>query len=200
MFGLDLEDFNFNRLGDPEHRFEITGSRVVWQGRNELGQDYYRCDWLADEVWTHGFVCLSEVSWKTCAYVARYVKKKDMGLVQDAYNEKLCEPPYSVMSRNPGIGMYYPEDHKDCFDYNVKYFSDEDGVTKVHMPGALLRYLYVNDRKKYNELKNERAKFSHDSELTKLLQTDLSSMEMNLISENQINKSSEVIDYYRQTI
>lgn len=144
-----------------------------------------------------GFVCLSEVSWKTCAYVARYVKKKDMGKVQDAFNIHLQEPEYSVMSRNPGIGMYYPEEHKDCFEYNVRYFSDEDGVTKVRMPGALLRYLYTNDRVKYQEMKNERQKYSHDAELTKLLQTDLSSMEMAEISENRINKNCEVLDYYR---
>lgn len=199
LFGLGLDDFNFNRIGDPEHRFEITGSRVVWQGKNELGQDYYRCDWLSEEVWQNGFVCLSEVSWKTCAYVARYVKKKDMGLVQDAfkYNPSLQEPEYSVMSRNPGIGMYFPEEHKDAFEIDVKYFSDQDGVTRVRIPGALLRYLYINDRAKYKELKNERQLFSHDAELTKLLQTDLSTMELNNIQEKRLEKSSEVIDFYR---
>lgn len=197
LFGLGLDDFNFNRLGDPEHRFDIVGSRIQLQGVNELGQNYFRCDWLSYDVWQNGFVCLSEVSWKTCAYVARYVKKKDYGLVQDAFNFHLIEPEYSVMSRNPGIGMFYPEDHKDCFDYNVKYFSDQDGVTKVRMPSALLKYLYVNDRVKYNELKNERQKYSHDLELTKLMQTDLSSMEMMNISEYQINKNVDVLDYYR---
>lgn len=199
LFGFSLDDFNFNKLADPEHRFDIYYSRVEWQGKNELGQDYYRCDWLSEAVWQNGFVCLSDVSWKTCAYVARYVKKKDMGLVQDAFKSKkdIREPEYSVMSRNPGIGMYYPKEHEDTFEKSVYYFNDQDGVTKVKMPGAFMRYLYMSDRVKYNEMKEERQKYSSDHELSKLLQTDLTSMELNDMYEESQKKSLEVLDFYR---
>lgn len=191
IFGLDLGDFNI--IGENG----IITSMIVLQGRNELGQDYYKCDWLSEEVWKHGFVCLSEVSWRTCAYVARYVKKKDKGLVQDALIERYEEPEYAVMSRNPGIGMYYPIDHPDCFDKSKFYFADQNGAVSVNLPAALLRYLYVNDRKKYNELKENRAKYARDAEINKIWQTDLSSMEMLNISENQIIHSEEVLDFYR---
>lgn len=193
LFGLSLDDFNFIREFDSK----CVLSKIELQGTNELGQKYYRCSWLAEEVWTHGFVCLSEVSWKTCAYVARYVKKKDKGLVQDAFNFHLKEPEYSVMSRRPGIGMYYPEEHPDCFEKSKFYFADQDGSVSVNLPPALLRYLYVNDRVKYNELKEERAKFSRDQELNKIWQTDLSSMELAFMKENLLGKSEEVLDFYR---
>lgn len=192
-----------SRLGRPHYHIILFGlglsdfPDLMPQGYNELRQPYFRSDWLADEVWHNGFVCLSEVSWKTCAYVARYVKKKDKGLVQDAFNSRLQEPEYSVMSRNPGIGMFYPEEHPGCFEKSKFYFADQDGSVLVNLPPALLRYLYVNDRVKYNELKEERAKFSRDHELTKIWQTDLSSMEMASMSEFKLNKSEDVLDFYR---
>lgn len=193
LFGLSLEDFNFRRLHDKYSEF----SKIELQGRNELGQPYYRCNWLSNVVWQHGFVCLSEVSWKTCAYVARYVKKKDKGLVQDAFNPSVKEPEYSVMSRRPGIGMYYPEEHPDAFDKSKFYFADQEGSVVVNLPPALLRYLYINDRVKYDELKNERAAFARDQEMSKLQMTDLSSMEMCHLVEVRSGSSEEVLDFYR---
>lgn len=170
---------------------------IQLQGVNELGQKYYKCDWLSNEVWKHGFVCLSEVSWRTCAYVARYVQKKRKGLIQDSLVERYEEPEYSVMSRNPGIGMYYPVEHPDCFEKSKFYFPDQEGSVTVNLPAALLRYLYVTDRKKYEELKEDRAKYSRDAEINRIWQTDLSSMEMNDLSENKQDSSEVVLDYYR---
>lgn len=197
LFGLELSDFNFNRIGDPEGRFDITGSRLFRVGVNELGQEYFGCDWLANDVWKHGNVCLSKVSWKTCAYVARYVKKKETGLFQDCLKEKFQEPEYSVMSRNPGIGMYYPEEHPDQVNQSIVYLSDHEDVITVRYPSVFLNWLYENDRAIYNELKSERKKFNHDRELTALENIDLYSMEMYEISENQINEERKVIDFYR---
>lgn len=197
MFGVGLDDFNFNKISDRDHRFEITGSRLQYKGVNELGQVYYKCDWLAEDVWKNGFVCLSDVSWKTCAYVARYVKKKDLGLVQDAYNNKVEVPEFSVMSRNPGIGSYYPIEHPEYVNKTVFYFSDQEGVTQVRFPSFFLNALKENDYKRYLELKEQRKKFSDDKELSILWQTDLASMEIYDREENNDVDVCKVLDFYR---
>ena len=59
LFGLSLSD-----LPDIRER-----------GVNELGQKFYISDRF-NSIWNNGFTLLSDVSWKTCAYVARYVTKK----------------------------------------------------------------------------------------------------------------------------
>lgn len=181
LFGLGLDDFKDLKI----------------KGSNELGQIYYKSDWLAEEVWKLGFCLLSEVSWKTCAYVARYVKKKDMGLVTDEYVERMSQPEFSVMSRDPGIGMYYPLEHKEYLSKSVYYFSDQNDIVQVRFPSVFLNYLEKNDKKRYLELKEERKKYANDYEMAKLYQTDLTSMEMDDIADSKINFTEEVIDFYR---
>lgn len=167
------------------------------KGKNELGQLYYKSDELAESVWKLGFCLLSDVSWNTCAYVARYVKKKNFGLVSDEFIDRSREPEYAVMSRNPGIGMYYPKEHEDFAERSVYYFGDQNGMVEVHFPRAFLRMLEECDPVMYNNLKEQRFKAADDALMNKLMQTDLSSMELDEISENHISSTADVIDYYR---
>lgn len=184
LFGLGLQDFIDLKI----------------QGRNELGQLYYKSDLLSETVWKLGFCLISDVSWNTCAYVARYVKKKDYGLVSDEFVERSREPEYSVMSRDPGIGMYYPKEHKDYSEKTKYYFGDQSGLVEVYFPSAFLRYLEKNDKDKYEELKKQRSLAAKDNEMNKIIQTDLTSMEIDEISENHISTTEKVIDFYRSTV
>lgn len=184
LYGLSLSDF-------PD---------IVQQGRNELGDIYYRSDVLAENIWKLGFCLLSEVSWNTCAYVARYVKKKDYGLVSDEFVNRSVYPEFSVMSRNPGIGLYYPIEHDDTFEKSKFYFGDQKGMITVNLPSAFLRKLELSDPELFDKLKKQRYDAARDSELNKVMQTDLTSMEIDEISENQISSTEKVIDFYRQTL
>ena len=75
-------------------------------GVNELGQKYFISNMLS-EIWSCGFVLVSDVSWKTCAYVARYVTKKMSGPFSIDYAVRNVIPEFSLMSRKPGIGRQY---------------------------------------------------------------------------------------------
>lgn len=181
LYGVGLEDFR----------------DLVIQGKNELGQLYYRSDSLARDIWKNGFCLLSEVSWNTCAYVARYVKKKDYGFQTDEYVDRMTQPEFSVMSRNPGIGMYYPVEHPDYADRQKYYFGDQNGSVEVFFPSVFLKFLESSDPQKFEELKSQRLSAARDQEMNKLFQTDLSSMELYELSENRITSTEEVIDFYR---
>lgn len=68
-------------------------------------------------LWTDGFSCVGDVSFDSCAYVARYVMKKRMG---EPNGERSCRftgivalPEFTVMSRRPGLGTGYLEKYGD---------------------------------------------------------------------------------------
>lgn len=73
-----------------------------------FGGFYYKSKFL-QSLWKFGFVSVGEVSYNSCAYVARYCQKKiarDYGVVGKT-------PEFSVMSRRPGLGERYFKEHFD---------------------------------------------------------------------------------------
>ena len=77
---------------------------------NEHG-DLYTSDWL-ESVWKKGFCTVGELTFKSAAYVARYILKKRTGVLAEDHYLRVdpygvacwLEPEYSSMSRRPGIG------------------------------------------------------------------------------------------------
>lgn len=65
FFGLSLEDLKavelLSPLGDPV--------------KNAFGDIYYKSE-ILEGIWKRGIVGLGKVTWKSCAYVSRYVTKK----------------------------------------------------------------------------------------------------------------------------
>lgn len=185
LYGLDLEDFPDRKL----------------HGVNELGNQFFISDILQNDIWKNGYCYMSDVSWNTCAYVARYVKKKDMGLVTDEYVDRVLEPEFSVSSRNPGIGLYYPKEHPDCFEYSVHHFGDNGSSVEVYLPSAFLRSLkeskFKRDNDLYEELMSTRRKAMYDVDFSKMMQTNRDYMDLGDMAEEKLNLTGNVIDYYR---
>lgn len=76
-----------------------------------------------DDLWPYGFATIGDVSFKSAAYVARYIMKKVNGDLADSHYETVDEitgevyfraPEYTTMSRRPGIAS----------DWFRKYSSD----------------------------------------------------------------------------
>ena len=76
------------------------------------GQPLYRSPSL-EKLWPFGYSTIGNVTFESCAYVARYVLKKRTGEeAQDWYKDKV--PEFVVMSRRHGIG----------YEWLKKYASD----------------------------------------------------------------------------
>lgn len=87
----------------------------------------YECKEL-EELWGKGFITLAEVNWDTCAYVARYVMKKQRGKVpEEYYLENGQNKEFIRMSRMPGIG-------KDFASTEVlnKIYENDEMIVKGH--------------------------------------------------------------------
>lgn len=170
LFGVGLDDIN----------------DLVPDGQNELGQKYYRSS-LYEKIWSHGRVCVADVSWETCAYVARYCTKKLTGKMKEKYEERGCIPEFSLMSRKPGIGAKYLESHPHCLDYENINISTPTGGLKISIPKYYLDKLELTDPIKFAKIKEKRMKFASDKMLLELSGTDLNMEEYLSVKESYKN-------------
>lgn len=119
IYGLSLSDFNDLR----------------YIGCNEIKDPYFSSP-LFEKIWSNGFVQMSSVNYKTCAYVARYVLKKH-------YKKNIAElngaeQEFTLSSRRPGIGLCSVEILLiKSSDYI--FFSGDDGVRQFRIPKSLIK-------------------------------------------------------------
>jgi len=72
------------------------------------------------KIWKKGFVTVGEVTFKSAAYVARYIMKKITGKDAEQHYKKLgIIPEYTTMSRRPGIGTdWLKKFNSDVFPFD----------------------------------------------------------------------------------
>lgn len=175
IFGISLEDFDDRKF----------------YKKNKLGQDYYTSEKFSrrwsDGRGSIGFVCLSDVSYKTCAYVARYTAKKTFG--SPVPGKQVDE--FAVMSRRPGIGALFLEQYGiEAFDRKHFYVSDQSGSVAVSNPSYFLKKLKLEYPVEYDMMMSLRRDFSKDKELLKLKRSDLAfEDQLKLDYERFINKT-----------
>lgn len=190
---IDIRRYAAGEYGDttnrPHYHAIVFGlgldffTDLVPRGFNEFNQPLYSSQWL-ENVWSNGMCRIANVSWQTCAYVARYTAKKHIGRDSFIYSELGIEPEKALMSRRPGIGGYFFEDHPDLVSsdeyLNSLPISDPFGaksVKSVNLPNYLIKKLDNLNPDLYNLIVNQRKEFAKDAMLNKLLLTDLSYVE-----------------------
>lgn len=119
IFGLRFDDLKFKCM--------LNGYKV------------YHSD-LLDKVWGHGFTSVGEVTFESCAYVARYITKKLTGIEARHYGNR--HPEYVTMSRRPGIGSDFYNKYKQDI-YPSDFVTIRNGV-KVK-PGKFFDVMYETD-------------------------------------------------------
>ena len=130
-----------------------------------------------------GHVIVGSVSWESCAYTARYVMKKLKGDDAVLYEQLGIERPFVLMSRKPGIGHDYYDDHPDMYDYDYINISTSKGGKKFHPPKYFDRLLELDEPEKAMELKAERKRLAESAKRLKLDQTDLTYLELLSVEE-----------------
>lgn len=161
-------------------------------GRNDLGQAYYVSE-KVQKIWNRGNILITDVSYETCAYVARYVTKKLNGDMTVEYARRNVIPEFSLMSRKPGIGAKYLDEHPECLDFASINLSTPEGGLKVRIPKYFLKKLELQDKEKYDKIMSERRKFASDKQLIELSKTDLSFVEYLEVKENARKEKIRVL-------
>lgn len=166
IFGIGIDDF-------PDR---------IPKGVNELGQQYYivpeleKCwhefDEKKNDLGSRGFVLASDVSYATCAYVARYVTKKAVPVSNIDELEGL-DDEFNLMSRRPGIGMQYLADHPECLHFGNISVSTPEGAKKMRIPNYFLRVTELTDPLLVSKIRSDREKLANDTFYNKLIHTSL---------------------------
>lgn len=177
IFGLHLNDLRFYK-------------------KSELGFDYMISDKLSD-IWSKGYVVVSEVTWETCAYTARYVTKKLTGDAGEFYALHNIEPPFSLMSRKPGIAAQWYIDHPDLYDMEYINIATEKGARKFRPPKYFDRLLERDNPDEYAKLKECRKRFAEVMRLIELENTDLDYIDYLKVKEDNFKKRIKILDQKR---
>lgn len=158
-FGLPLDDIYF------------------WKDPKFKGCKPYLRSPTLEKLWKKGFVCIGDVSYKSCAYVARYVMKKQTGKNADiAYKDRNLVAPFVRMSRMPGIARdYYDSDRDKIYSYQHLNILGADGKPiKTPPPSYYDRCLRVDDPELYKNIKDKRKESALLAEEKRKLRTDVS--------------------------
>lgn len=176
LFGLHLDD-------------------LVPYSVSPLGYKYYNSDTLTS-CWTDehglpkGYIVLGDVTWDTCAYVARYVVKKYIGKDADeVYGAAGLYPEYIRMSRRPGLGRQYYDDHPDLWRYQTINVTTPQGGRQIRPPAYYRALLAVDRPNVAKELAKQRKLCAHRDQHNKMLLTDKEYADI-LIDEERVKLKS----------
>lgn len=125
LFGLRLPDLQYFKTDTEGHVFSTSETiKELW---------YRECDKGVQDIGQRsaGFHIISDVNWSTCAYVARYIMKKQFGQNSDIYEKLNFPPEFTLMSRRPGIGRQYYEDHAKDIYFSDSYLRTDKGAVLI---------------------------------------------------------------------
>lgn len=109
---------------------------------------------IIERCWTYGFVYIGSVTFDSASYVAKYAVKKLNGKKKAFYEEKHIEPEFGLMSRRPGIGQVYLDNHEDYMrEHNFVIRKGQ----KMRVPRFYEDKMYptgTDERKQHQEEKN----------------------------------------------
>lgn len=134
--------------------FGYCPTDLIYLGRNpETKGVNYVSPWLTLK-WNKGHVTVTpSVNYEICAYVARYVNKKQLERKLDNEVLKIIEPPFNLCSRRPAIGR----------EYYTRFVKEIQGSDEVVLnmrtmcpPKYYDKVCEQIDPLKYNEIKERR--------------------------------------------
>lgn len=146
VFGLDLSKDNLELVSEKD----LNGVRTR----------LFKSE-LLTRIWARGNVMVGEVTEASCAYVARYCMDKITGFNKVDFERIGLQVPFVVMSRRPGIGRKYYEEHKENYGaFNALYIPTPQGCTTAYPNNYFNRLFDVDDPLLSAFKKNQRRIFS----------------------------------------
>lgn len=160
---------------------------------SELGYPLYSSKTL-EKVWPYGFNIVANMTWETCAYVARYCTKK-VNLNNDFYDDNGIEKEFILMSKRPGIGLEWFNAHSECYAGNLnEYLKTDFGSRKISHNKYFDSKLEELDPAAYRSLKETRRYFQDNRNKIKLSETDLDYLEELKIEERLLKNKTKILE------
>lgn len=154
------------KYGRPHYHMAIFNyDSTCWgdiklRGNNHQGDALWSSEKL-EQIWGKGFVTIGDLTPQSAAYIARYMLKKQKGKEKKYYYEKEgIIQEYTTMSRMPGIGLDWYEQHKeeiwlrDCIYVPQR----NKAPLKIKVPRYYNKQLEKEDEEKLKRIKEARKK------------------------------------------
>lgn len=110
--------------------------------KNKLGQTVYTSK-LIEKLWGKGLISVANVTYNSCAYVARYMLKKQKGISRNIYKLQNIQEEFTVMSRNPGIANeYFKDNYKDIYETDMIFLQNYKGKLIKAKPNTYYDKMY----------------------------------------------------------
>lgn len=177
LFGLHLDDLKVKRV-DAKGFVYYTSEKFDSTWTSEK-----KCEGSITPLTQNGMCELTSVTWNTCAYVARYITKKLTGPEGQIYKDLGIEPPFLNMSRRPGIGRQYYDDHPEVFDYEFINIGTAEGGKKFRPPKYFERLLESDDPERAAARKAAKQEYAAARKEAMQAQTDLDYLSMLAVQE-----------------
>lgn len=152
-------------------------------GQNRVTKHGYYTNQRMEQIWHKGYITIGKVNWDTASYTAGYCQKKLFGEIKEKYYaEKGQIPIFSTMSRRPGIGKSYYDEHK-----NQIYELDEiiNGKGKSIKPPKYFDRLMENENQEIIENVKEYRQYITEKEQEKKYKNTNLTMEEQLKVEEK---------------
>lgn len=187
----DLRYFGCGEYGSTTNRkhhhiilFNCKIDDLEFFSRSDNG-NYYTSKTIS-KLWPFGHVLITEFSYSTAAYIARYTLKKIFS--DDNKDEFIC------MSLKPGLGYsYFEKNYSSIYDTDTIY-GDFGNSNKARPPRYFDKLLELINPELFAQVKKKRLSCNSIDELDFLIKNDLSHFEdqykvkAELIALNQKNK------------
>lgn len=176
LFGLKLDEKDLYNERKGKSGFSLWQSKIIEEAwsKEECGRK-----------WPIGHVMVAPVNWQTCAYVSRYVTKKLKGEESHRYSDFNIEPPFSLMSRRPGIAKEFYENAPEFVrDHRSMFVPTDKGSKKVGMPKYYDRFLELDFPDEFEYIKDKR------STLAKANMRNRPNTDLDFFEYNELRSSS----------
>lgn len=133
-----------------------------------------------------GYVSVTDFSFETAAYVARYMLKKHKGKDSSYYEENGLYPEFTRCSRRPGLAYQYFAEHKDeIYEFDQVFITNGKGTPlKCHPPKYYDRLFDIDNPDEMSIIKDRRKAVAERSMDKQLSATDLQEQQYLEVKEN----------------
>lgn len=157
--------------------FGLHPNDLKYFQRTDFG-NYYTSEELS-AVWNNGNILITDCTWETCAYTARYVTKKLNGGLKEFYEIHNLQPEFSTMSNKPGIGRMYYDDHcSTIFENEYINLSTEKGGIKFKPPRYYEKLFELDYPDESAQMKENRIRIMDSAKKLKLSNTSVRYIDM----------------------
>lgn len=187
LFNCPLDDLKKERCSDGYVYYRSPFIEKAWSCKTPQGDRRQI-----------GYVSVTDFSFETAAYVARYMLKKHKGKDSSYYEENGLYPEFTRCSRRPGLAYQYFQSHKDeIYTYDQVVITNGRGTPlKCHPPKYYDRLFDVDNPDEMAIIKERRKDVAERVMSRQLEVTDLPEQQYLLVKEN--NKALSIRSLQRR--